>query len=337
MSGSSPFPARVLRSCRLAIAMLAVGLGAPSLADDDAPYPSRMVTIVTPFAAGSGPDAIARLFGEKLSKLWNQRVLIENKTGGNGLIAMDLVRRTAPDGYTLLQLDSQHLAAIPHLYAQRGVKPLEQFDPVVTMFNTPFLVAVPSASTIGSITDLWAHARAAGDRPILYGSWGIGSPGHLGAIMLAEEGKVRMEHVAYREVGPMFVGLGNGDIEWSFASVASSRGAFQAGKIRYVAIAATKRIALFPQVPTVAEAGGPKDFALDSFAVLVTPRGAPAAVHRKLRADVTRVLADPEVQARLDAFAFEPIAWGDAEIRAAASRKSLIYEGLIRRNRISLE
>lgn len=135
-----------------------------------ADYPSKPVTLVTPFAAGSGPDAVLRLVSDKLSRLWNQRVVIDNRPGGGGFIAIDQARRGAPDGYTLLQLDSEHIAALPHLYKSRNFVTLQHFDPVASLFRTPFFVAVGTDSKWKNMGDLIAAAKANPDG-IVYGSW----------------------------------------------------------------------------------------------------------------------------------------------------------------------
>ena len=155
----------------------------PALAFAQADYPNKPVTLVTAFAPGSGPDATLRLVADKLGKAWNQRVQVENRPGGGGFIAMDFAKRAAPDGYTLLQLDSDHLAAVPHLYKQRGVDMLKNFEPVASIFRTTFLVAVPTDSAFRSMADIVAAAKAAPGK-VTYGSWGIGSPGHLGGELL---------------------------------------------------------------------------------------------------------------------------------------------------------
>src|SRR5205085_5337964 len=113
---------------------------AATLAQAAEPFPAKPVTLVTAFAPGSGPDAVLRLVSDKLGRLWNQRVLVDNKPGGGGFIAIEQARRAAPDGYTLLQLDSAHIAALPHLYKSRNFVTLQHFDPVASLFRTPFFV-----------------------------------------------------------------------------------------------------------------------------------------------------------------------------------------------------
>lgn len=299
-------------------------------------YPNKPVNIITPFAAGSGPDAVLRMVSEKLGRVWNQRVTIDNKPGGGGFIAIDLARRAAPDGYTLLQLDSEHVAALPHLYKSRNFVTLQHFDPVAPLFRTPFFVAVSSESKWKNMADLIADARAQPDK-IVYGSWGVGSPGHLGGQQLDALTGVRMQHAPYREVSQLFTNVATGDVPWSFASIPSSQGIYKTGKLRYLAVAAAKRVPQMPDVPTMAESGGPAELEVNSFVSLLTPKGVPAALQAKINADVAKVIADPEIRARFDTFAFEPLAWSPQEIARQAEIKSKVYGELVRRGNISLE
>lgn len=294
------------------------------------------MTLFTAFAPGSGPDATLRLVADKLGRLWNQRVMVENRPGGGGFIAMEAARRTAADGYTLLQLDSDHLGAVPHLYKQRGAAAVGAFEPVASIFRTTFLVAVGTDSKWKTMTDLIAAARAEPGR-VNYGSWGVGSPGHLGAELLEDLTGIRMQHVPFREVSQLYPAVGSGDVAWSLGTLPSSSGAYKAGKLRYIAVAATKRLPQMPDVPTAQEAGAPAGFDVNAFVVLVAPKGLPAPVRAKINADMGRVLADPEIRARFDTFAFEPISWSPEEIARAAEAKSRLYEGLVKKANISLE
>ena len=294
------------------------------------------MTLFTAFAPGSGPDATLRLVADKLGRLWNQRVMVENRPGGGGFIAMEAARRTVADGYTLLQLDSDHLGAVPHLYKQRGAAAVGAFEPVASIFRTTFLVAVGTDSKWKTMTDLIAAARAEPGR-VNYGSWGVGSPGHLGAELLEDLTGIRMQHVPFREVSQLYPAVGSGDVGWSLGTLPSSSGAYKAGKLRYIAVAATKRLPQMPEVPTAQEAGAPAGFDVNAFVVLVAPKGLPAPVRAKINADMGRLLADPEIRARFDTFAFEPISWSPEEIARAAEAKSRLYEGLVKKANISLE
>ena len=315
-----------------ALALAAIALPAAAQAD----FPNKPVTLVTAFAPGSGPDAVLRLVADKLGRDWNQRVTVENRPGGGGFIAMDTVKRAAPDGYTLLQLDSEHLAAVPHLYTAKNFVTLQTFDPVASLFRTPFMLAVATDSPWKTVPDLIAAAKAAPGK-VSFGSWGVGSPGHLGAEQLELASGTDMQHVPFREVSQLYTSVAGGDVAWSFGSIPSSSGPYKAGKLRYLAIAAAKRVPQLPDVPTVAEAGGPAGFEVSSFVVLVAPKGIDAGLRAKINADVAKAVAEPDIRARFDTFAFETIAWSPDEIRRNAEAKSKVYAELVKRKNISLD
>lgn len=316
--------------------VLASTLATLPAAAQQAGYPNKAVNIVTAFPAGSGPDAVLRLVSEKLARLWGQPVIVNNKPGGGGFIAIDAAQRAPADGYTLVQFDSEHLAALPLLYKSRGYVTLNHFDPVAPLFRTPFFVAVPADSKWQNMKDLVGAAKAAPGK-LNFGSWGIGSPGHLGAEQLELLAGIEMTHVPFRDMSQLFSSVGSGELQWSFGSLPSSQGVYKAGKLRYIAVAAAKRVPQMPGVPTVAEAGGPPALEVNSFVALLSPKGLPADVKAKIHADVLKVLADPEVKAKFDTFAFEPLNWTPEQIGANAQAKSKLYEELVKRKSISLD
>jgi tripartite-type tricarboxylate transporter receptor subunit TctC len=204
------------------------------------------------------------------------------------------------------------------------------------MFRTPFLVAVPSGSPWKNVGDLVAAAKAAPGR-INFGSWGVGSPGHLGGEEMQQLTQTDMSHVAFRETSQLFSSVATGDVHWSFGSIPSSQGMYKAGKIRYLAVAAPRRIPQMPDVPTMAEAGGPAGLEVNSFVSLVAPKGIPQAIAAKIQADVVKAEAEPDVRERFNTFAFEPLTWSPAEIRRNADAKYKVYEQLVKRKNITLE
>ncbi len=317
----------------LAAATLAAA-GLPALAQGS--FPNKPVNIVTAFPAGSGPDAVIRQLSEKLSKLWGQPVLISNKPGGGGFIAIDAAIRAPADGYTLIQLDNEHLAALPVLYKSKNFVTLNNFDLVAPIFKTSFLVAVPTDSKWKSMKDLVDAARAAPGK-INYGSWGIGSPGHMGGEQLELLTGIEMTHVAYREMSQLFTSVGSGELNWSFGTIPSSQGIFKAGKLRYLAVASPTRLPQMPDVPTVTEAGGPAGFELNSYMALLSPKGLPKDIQTKIHADMMTVLADPEVRTRFNTFAFEAINWSPEEMRRVTDARMKVYAELAKRKNISLD
>jgi len=300
------------------------------------PYPTKPVRILTPFPSGSGPDAVLRVVGDKLTKLWGQQVIVENRPGGNGFIAIEAAKKAAPDGYTLVQVDDTHLALQPHLYRKIPYDTQNDFDPVATFFRTYFFVVVPASSSWSNMGDLIAAAKAKnGD--LTYGSWFVGSPGHVGAAMLEAETGTKMTHVPFREMSQLFTGVANNDVAWSFGSAASSGAMYRAGKVKYLAVAAPKRVAGFESVPTVAEAGGPAGFEVKAWVALLAPRGTPQAIIAKINQDIAKVLTEGDVKERLASFGFEPYASSPADITTLIVTDSKRYASIVKRANIAAE
>ncbi|MBV4397116.1 tripartite tricarboxylate transporter substrate binding protein [Advenella alkanexedens] len=305
-------------------------------AQTDTAFPDRPVTIITPFSAGSGPDAVLRMVAESLTKQWGQTVIIDNRPGGAGFIAIEQARRAKPDGYTLLQLDSEQISALPYLYPSRKISPLEIFEPVAALFRTPFFIAVPSNSPWKNMGDLIKAAQTNPDS-VSYGSWGVGSPGHLGALQLEKMSHTKMLHIPYKETAQLYVNLGGNEIQWAFASVGSSESLYRKGSLKYLAIAAKSRHPGMPDVPTVAEAGGPQQLTVDSFAVLLAPKGTNTKIIEKIHADVWKAVQTEKVKNNYAAFAFEHLDWSPQEITRISKLKGETYEKLVREGNIRLD
>ena len=299
-------------------------------------YPAKPVKVLTPFPAGSGPDAVLRMVGDKLSKMWGQQVVIDNRPGANGFIAIEAAKRSPPDGYTLVQVDDAHLAVQPHLYKNIPYDVNKDFDPVGTFFRTYFFVVVPADSKWKDMKDLVAAAKEKKGQ-LTYGSWFIGSPGHVGAAMLEAATDTQMTHVPYKEMSQLFASVSNNDVAWSFGSAASSGPMYRANKVRYIAVAAPKRVAGFESVPTVADAGGPPGFEVKAWVALMAPRGTPPAIIAKINQDLAKVLAEPDIKEKLGGFGFEPFVSAPADITTLMSTDSKRYGDIVKRAKISIE
>lgn len=308
-------------------------LAAPASAQQ---YPTRMVKVITPFPAGSGPDAFLRIVADKLSRGWSRQVMVENRPGANGFIAAEAAKAAPADGYTLLQLDSFQLATHPHLYKKLPYSPTKDFEPVVPLFQNAFFVVVSAASPWKSMAELIAAAKAKSGE-LTYGSWFIGSPGHLGTLAFEDATGTRMSHVPFKDFGQLYLSVGNADVAWAFGSAGSAGPAYRAGKVRFLAFAAPQRLASHPDVPTVAEAGGPADFQLTAWVGLVAPRGTPPAVIARINQDVRRAIAEPDVRERLVAFGYEAYPLEPAQMARAIEADSKRYAAVIRRAQLSLD
>lgn len=324
---------RCLSTMLAACAAIGTGLLAQSASAED--YPTRPVRVITPFAPGSGPDSVIRLVGEKLTQVWGQQVIVDNRPGGNGFIAIGAAKRAEPDGYTLVQVDDTHMALQPHLYKKIPYDIATDFDPIGTLFRVNFLVVVPSTSPWKTMGDLIDAARAKPGE-ITYGSWFTGSPGHLGAAMLETSTGTQMVHVPYKQASDLYIGVGNGDVNWAFGSAGSAGAMYRAGRVKYLAVAAPQRSAGYPDVPTVKEAGGPADLEVESWVALLAPRGTPPAIVEKINQDLKPILAEPEIRERFTVLGFEPYATRSTEVTKAREDDLKRYGDIVARTNISI-
>ena len=325
-------------------AMLATTLGAallvstatPALAQQPAAWPTKPVRVTTPFPVGSGPDAWLRIVTERLGKRWGQPVIVENKPGGNGFIAIDAFKRGATDGHDLIQLDNVHLVAYPYLFKKLPYDPVKDFDVLQPLFRGFFFFAVPVDSKYKTVADLIADAKA---RPgaLNYGSWSVGNPVHLGSALFEAVTGTQMQHIIYKEVPMLYTGVANGELNWSLGTLASTGPLFRAGKLRYLAVAAPSRLPLAPDVPSVAEAGGPAGFEATGWTALAAPPGLPKALSDKLRADLAAVLADPELKDRYATFGYTAYAPTPEQFKAFLAAESTKYADVVKRAKASLD
>ena len=323
-----------LFKCLVTLAFLSsAAIACPAVAQT---YPAKPVRIITPFPPGSGPDAALRLVGDKLTKAWGQQVVVENRPGGNGFIALQTAKQAAPDGYTLVQVDNYHLAAHPHLYKTLPYDPVKDFDPVTPLFRNYFFVTVPSTSSWKSMADLVAAAKAKPDN-LNYGSWFIGSPGHLGAAALESATGTQMSHVPYKDMNQLYIAVGANDVNWAFGSAASAGPLQRAGKVRFLAVAAPRRVAGYMDVPTIAESGGPASLEVSAWIGLLTPRGTPKEIIAKLNKDIAAALADKEIVNRFETFAYEPYPLAPADMAKLIEAESRRYGEIVKRSKISLD
>ena len=299
-------------------------------------YPAKPVRSVAPYSPGSGPDAVMRILSERLSRNWGQQLVIDNKPGANGFIAISDAKRAAPDGYTVLQVDNTHMALAPHLFKQLPYDPVKDFEPVAPVYFTNFFVVVAANSPWKDVGDLINAAKAApGD--ITYGSWGIGSVAHVGASMFEAATDTKMTHVPFKDMGNVYTSVATGDIKWAFGTAATAGPMFQAKKVKFLALAAPKRLAGYTDVPTVGEAGGPAGFEVKTWVGLFAPTGSPKAAIDKINADVGKLLMTADVKERLATFGFEPYIGPPSELIKAMERDSRMFGDVVKRAKISLD
>lgn len=321
---------------RLAVAgFAALGLfsSAASFAQD---FPTKPVRIITPFPAGAGPEGVVRVLAEKLQKKWGKPVIVENRPGGNGFIAIGEWKRGATDGHDLIQLDNVHLAAYPHLFKKLPYDAAKDFEVLTPLFRTYFFVGVPTNSKYANVGQIIADAKA---RPtqLNYGSWSVGNPVHLGSALLEAMTGTEMQHVIYKETSMLYTGLANGELQWSLGSLATAGPMQRAGKVKFIAVTGPKRHSAFPDVPTVAESGGPAGYEVTGWTTIATPKGLPKAVTDKIQKDIEAALAEPDMKERFATFGYDSFPTTREQFNAFIAAESAKYADVIKRAKAALD
>jgi tripartite-type tricarboxylate transporter receptor subunit TctC len=301
-----------------------------------AQYPSRTVKITMPHSSGVAPSIFMRLVAEKLSSAWGRQVVVENRPGASGFIAIEAMKNAARDGHELLAVANSHMTINPSLYRKLPYDPEKDFVPVAMTLYAWFFVTVATHGPYQSVPALIAAAKA-NPGAIIYSSSYVGSPSHLGAAEFEYLTGTKMVHVPYKDQSQMYIGIANGDVHWAFSTIGSALPLIKAGRIKPIAVAAKKRVASAPDVPTVEEAGGPQGFEIDSWIGLVAPSGTPADIVRRINADVNRVLADPEVLERMKLFGFEAAPMSPEQMAAIIRTDTVKNAATVRRTGASAE
>lgn len=264
--------------------------------------PTRPVRIVVGFPAGGGTDILARIVANKLNVMWGVPVVVDNKAGAAGLIAAREVAKAAPDGLTLMMGHINALSIVPALTPKLGFSPERDITAIALVGQTPqVLVGSPSAAgDVKALVDLCKRKP----NDVSFGSSGTGSAQHLALALFEQAAGVSALHVPYKGAAPVMTDLVGGQIDYAFEGMTTAAPFIKSGKIRAIAQTGLKRAKAFADVPTVAESGYPS-FNASIWFGLVGPGGLPAEVTARLNADVNKVLAMPDVIARLEEFGAE--------------------------------
>ena len=278
----------------------------PASADS---YPSRRITFVVPYAAGGATDVSARLLANKLSEAWKQNVVVENKSGGGGVVGNDYVAKAPPDGYTVLVAITQIIQA-PSLVAKLPYDVFKDLAPVTQIGLSTIVLTVPDAQPIKSVKELVDLAKAnPGKLP--YGSFGNATTSHLYGELLKKNADIDMTHVPYRGSSPLLNDMLGNTVNAAFVDLTTASAQINAGKIRALAVGGEKRRTQLPNVPTLGELGYP-GFEIEGWIGVFVPAGTPKDIVTKLSAELARIIASPEGVAGLEALSLIPVG-GSAE------------------------
>jgi tripartite-type tricarboxylate transporter receptor subunit TctC len=294
------------------------------------------VRIITPFPVGSGPEGVTRLVADKLSRMWGKPVIVENRPGGNGFIAIDAFKRGATDGHDLIQLDNVHLSAYPSLFKKLPYDAQKDFDPLLPLFKGYFFFATAANSKYKNLGDLVADAKANPGK-LNYGSWSVGNPVHLGSELFESATGTQMEHVIYKETTQLYTSVSTGELAFALGTSATAGPLQRAGKLRFLAAAAPQRVAGFPDVPTVAESGGPKGFEVTGWNAIAVPQGLPAAVTDKIKRDIEKGLAEADVQEKFKSFGYEAFPTTREQFNQFVQSETRRFGDVIKKANVSLD
>jgi len=259
-------------------------------------YPDRPVKILVGFAAGGGTDVAARILATRLTESLGQSVVVENRAGASGMIAADAVAKSPTDGYTLMMGTQTTLAVAPNLYRKFALDPAKEFAGVSMAGVSPLVMVVHPSLAAHSVNDVIAMAKA---KPgaINFGSGGVGTTPHMASELFALAAGIKIVHVAYRGEAPAINDLLGGQLHFIIANLSAVIGNVKAGTLRALAVASAQRVAVVPEVPTIAETALPGFEAATWFA-LVAPKETPRDIVLRLNTEVQRLLAQPDSQRR---------------------------------------
>jgi tripartite-type tricarboxylate transporter receptor subunit TctC len=283
-------------------------------------YPVKLVRIVNPVAAGGNQDVVARAMADQMTRAFGQQVVVESRPGASATVGTRYVRNAPPDGYTLLAI-SNTFVRTPAMMAEAGYDPVKDFAAISLTCDVPLVLVVNPSLPVGNVQELIALAKR---RPgeISSGSSGTGSTGHVAAELFSRQAGIRLLHIQYKGAAPAIVDLVGGHVMLRFDQATTSVAHIKSGKLRALAVTTPKRARLLPDVPTMEEAGLP-GFQDSTFNGLVAPAGTPREVLERVRAEVAKAVASPELRNRYSELGIELVSSGSIDEFAEFLRKQV--------------
>lgn len=299
-----------------------------------ADYPNRPIRMIVPHPAGGGNDILARLLGQKMLASWDYPVIVDNRAGGNTIIATEITAKAVPDGYTLILTSSTH-SVIPGLYAKLPYDPIRDFEAVALIATaSPILVVHPSVPAT-NVRELIAWVKSQ-PGPVNFGSSGISGSGHLAMELFKNKTGLPLNHVPYKGMAPVVIDMISGNVVLMFGNLAPTLPHVKSGKLRALATAGAKRSPVIPELPTVAESGLP-GFEVSPYFGVLGPARIPHAVTAKLNREIGRIFQLAESKERLSALGFDPAQATPQQFMAMIKADMAKWAALIKQNKITLE
>jgi tripartite-type tricarboxylate transporter receptor subunit TctC len=301
-----------MRLNRLAGALLALVMFAPSVTARAQTYPERPVKLIIAFPAGGTIDTLGRILAQKLSEAWGQNIVIENRPGAGGNIGAAAAAQAAPDGYTL-HFGGQSLAVNVTIAPYQNFNPVRDFEPIILAATATDVLVVSLSSPFHTLRELIEYAKGHPGE-LNYGSLGLGTSSHLSTVQLEVITGLKLQHVPYTGFSQTTTDLVSGRLALWIPTLGGSLGNIQAGKMRALAISGPTRAAAVPDIPTFKEQG--IEFGESSWYALFAPRGTPKEIIAKINADSERVLALPDVRAKAVTLGYRLVGGSPAKLAA---------------------
>ena len=284
-------------------------------------YPAKPLKLVVPFAPGGASDLTARTLAQKMGESMGQSIIVENKPGANGVLGIDAVAKSQPDGYTILLTDRGSLTVNPSLYAKLPYDPVNDLSCIGIATLGPYVLVANPKLNVRTVQELVALSKS---KPgtINYSSFGIGSMAQLNLEAFNQKMGTDMLHVPYKGAAPAAQAAVAGDVGVTIAAVPAVQGFIKDGRLRALAVGSETRFAVLPDVPTMTEAGASNDILLPTYFALLAPANTPAPIVARLNAELRKALADPAVAERLAGAGLVPVG-GTPEAMATSIKQDL--------------
>jgi len=298
-------------------------------------YPNKPITIIVAYAPGGQGDAFARIVSERLSVIYKQSVVVDNRPGVSGVVGTRLAAKAKNDGYTLFLGQTGEMVVNRSMIKDMGFDPLKDFVPVVLIGNAPLVLLVSADSPFKSVSDLIEAAKSKPGR-LSFASVGAGTPGHLAASALALGVKAEMVHIPYKGVGPLMTDLMAQRLDLFFSSASAAMPQIKGGKLRAMAITTPKRMASLPQVPTISEVAIP-GFNYSLWGGLFAPVGTPNNIVQSLNKEVNLLLSQPELKSQMEQDNLAVPANSVSEFSAYVASEAVKFEKLVNEAKLKMD
>ena len=297
-------------------------------------WPQKPVRFIVPFPPGGATDISARLLGERLSQIWGQQVLIENRGGAGGGVGAAEAARAAPDGYTLFYPSGSVVTANQHIYAKMNYDPEKDFVPVTNVVSGPQVLTVPASSPFKSVKDLIDHAKANPGK-VTFGHAGIGSQTHLAAENFVWQAKIDAVAVPYKGEGPGLAALVAGETNFFVGNVAASIGHISGGRLRALGVTSLSEAPQLPGVPPIAKTV--PGFENTGWFGIVAQTGTPSEIIQKVYRDTKQALEDTRMKARFYALGLAPVGNSPQEMAKALKEETALWAKVVKERKISVK